>query len=387
VASITTAKRLGDIVNFKRGYDLPAHSRLEGKYPVISSSGISGYHSSYKVDGEGLVTGRYGTLGTMYYLNGKYWPHNTALYVTDFKGNYPKYVYFLMKCLGHMQTSNKSAVPGINRNDLHEIQVPYVSVAYQKNIANLLFNIEAKIDLNKRINAELEAMAKTLYDYWFVQFDFPDANGKPYKTSGGKMVWNEVLKRDVPKGWEIQSLLSIANFTNGLACQKFRPAIGEAAIKVIKIRDMKEGFSTEPEWVRADIPAKVVINNGDVLFSWSASLEVILWSGGIGALNQHIFKVTSGTYPKSFFYFQVLNYLQHFKMMAEIRKTTMGHITQEHLQQSKVAVPPVALTMQLDKLISPILNKQITSQVENQSLAALRDWLLPMLMNGQVRVA
>lgn len=386
MASITSAKRLGDIVNFKRGYDLPAHSRLEGKYPVISSSGISGYHSSYKVDGEGLVTGRYGTLGNMYYLNGKYWPHNTALYVTDFKGNYPKYVYFLMKCLGHMQTSNKSAVPGINRNDLHEIEVPYVSVPYQKNIANLLFNIEAKIDLNNQINAELEAMAKTLYDYWFVQFNFPDASDKPYKTNGGKMVWNEVLKREMPKGWEVKSLLDIADFTNGLACQKFRPTNGEASLKVIKIRDMKDGFSVEPEWVRADIPSKVVINNGDVLFSWSASLEVILWSGGIGALNQHIFKVTSGDYPKSFFYFQVLNYLQHFKMMAEIRKTTMGHITQEHLQQSKVAIPPVALTLQLDRLISPILNKQITSQVENQSLAALRDWLLPMLMNGQVRV-
>ena len=92
-------KKIGDIVTFKRGYDLPSYNRIDGDYPIISSSGISGYHNEYKADGEGLITGRYGTLGQMYYVNGKYWPHTTALYVTDFKGNYPKYVYFLMKSL------------------------------------------------------------------------------------------------------------------------------------------------------------------------------------------------------------------------------------------------------------------------------------------------
>ena len=114
-------KRLGDIITLKRGYDLTANDRLEGQYPVISSAGISGYHSEYKVEGEGVVTGRYGTLGKMYFVDEKYWPHNTALYVQDFKGNDPKYIYYLLSCIGRIRTSDKSAVPGVNRNELHEI--------------------------------------------------------------------------------------------------------------------------------------------------------------------------------------------------------------------------------------------------------------------------
>lgn len=148
---------------------------------------------------------------------GKYWPHNTALYVTDFKGNYPKYAYFLMKCLGNLKTSDKSTVPGINRNDLHEIIVPYIRIEFQKPLADCLYNIEKKIELNNRINAELEAMTKTLYDYWFVQFDFPDKNDKPYKTSGGTMVWNEELKREIPEGWEVKELGTEIEIQRGIS--------------------------------------------------------------------------------------------------------------------------------------------------------------------------
>ena len=130
---------------------------------------------------------------------------------------------------------------------------------------------------------------------------------------------------------------------NGLPCQKYRPT-GDEFLRVIKIKEMHEGFSAETELVTPDIPEKAIIENGDILFSWSASLEVMIWSGGKGALNQHIFKVTSEKYPRSFYYFQLVNYLQHFKMIAENRKTTMGHITQDHLEQSRIALPPIELT-------------------------------------------
>jgi type I restriction enzyme S subunit len=200
--SIAASERLGDLINLKRGYDLPENQRRPGPYPVISSAGITGYHDEYMVEGKGVVTGRYGTLGEMYYVDGKYWPHNTALYVTTFKGNDPKYIYYLLTCLGRIRTSDKSAVPGVNRNELHEMAIPAVTDKnQQQKIAAVLSALDAKIDCNNRINAELEAMAKTLYDYWFVQFDFPDANGKPYKSSGGKMVYNATLKREIPAGW------------------------------------------------------------------------------------------------------------------------------------------------------------------------------------------
>ena len=149
---------------------------------------------------------------------------------------------------------------------------------------------------------------------------------------------------------------------------------------------MHEGFSEETELVRADIPNKYIINNGDILFSWSASLEVQIWSSGKGALNQHIFKVTSNNYPKSFYYYQLVNYLNHFKMMAENRKTTMGHITQEHLQQSRVILPPKEITLKIENILKPIFERKIKNEIESQILSELRDWLLPMLMNGQVKV-
>lgn len=150
-------KRLGDLLNLKRGYDLPESQRRPGPYPVISSAGITGYHDEYMVEGQGVVTGRYGTLGEMYYVDGKYWPHNTALYVTTFKGNDPKYIYYLLTCLGRIRTSEKSAVPGVNRNELHEMEIPAISdTKQQKKVAAILSALDAKIDCNNRINAELK---------------------------------------------------------------------------------------------------------------------------------------------------------------------------------------------------------------------------------------
>ena len=257
----------------------------------------------------------------------------------------------------------------------------------QERIVKVLNDIDQKIILNTRINAELEAMAKQLYDYWFVQFDFPDENGKPYKSSGGKMVWNEKLKREIPEGWEVKNLFHIAKFTNGIACQNYRPT-NESKLPVIKIKEMHDGFGNDTEYATTNIPESVKVYNKDVLFSWSASLEVMLWSLGEGALNQHIFKVTSNNgFPKSFYYYQLLEYMDIFKKIAEARKTTMGHITQDHLEQSAIIVPPdLKLPNLLEKKLSPIMDKIVKLNEEKSSLTRLRDSLLPMLMNGQVTI-
>ncbi|MCQ2240433.1 restriction endonuclease subunit S [Treponema sp.] len=263
------------------------------------------------------------------------------------------------------------------------------SLEEQKRIAQVLTDIDTKIALNKKINKELETMAKELYDYWFLQFDFPNAEGKPYKTSGGKMVYNEVLKREIPEGWEVKTLLDIANFTNGLACQKFRPTDETKKLPVIKIREMHDGITSDTEWVKSDIPDSVKVYNGDVLFSWSATLEVMLWCYGNGGLNQHIFKVTSNNgYPKSFYFYQLQDYVNVFKRMAEARKTTMGHITQDHLQQSQIVVPKdMKIPNDFEKLINPIFKKIILCNEEISNAKKLRDEILPLLMNGQVTVS
>ena len=257
----------------------------------------------------------------------------------------------------------------------------------QKATGRLLASLDEKIQLNKRINDNLEAMAKQLYDYWFVQFDFPNEEGKPYKSSGGAMVWNEKLKREIPQGWHCGTLLDIAEYTNGLACQKYRPTDNDK-LPVIKIKEMHDGLSADTEWVKADIPNDVKVFDGDVLFSWSASLEVMLWAYGNGGLNQHIFKVTSKNgYPRSFYFYQLIHYVGVFKQMAEARKTTMGHITQDHLRQSTIALPPnVDITNKLEERLYPIFDAIVKNSQEITTLTKQRDELLPLLMNGQATV-
>ena len=284
--------------------------------------------------------------------------------------------------------AKNSVQPDLTHTMFKSIVIPVPDSREEQNrISKIINNINQKIQTNIQINQELEAMAKTLYDYWFVQFDFPGQNGNPYKSSGGKMVYNPELKREIPEGWGVDSLWNIANFYNGLAMQKYRPDTnGDDYLPVIKIREMMNGFSKDTEKARLDIPIEAVVERGDILFSWSATLEVIIWGKEKGALNQHIFKVTSDTYPKSFIYFELKSYLKVFKAIAELRKTTMGHITQDHLKQAKIVVPPIELISKLDDNLQPIMLKQQILENQNQELIQLRDWLLPMLMNGQVKV-
>lgn len=259
-------------------------------------------------------------------------------------------------------------------------------VKYWNGIAKVLSTIDAKIANNNAICAELEAMAKQIYDYWFVQFDFPDKNGKPYKSSGGKMVYNQMLKREIPEGWEVGNLYDLAYFKNGLACQNFRPYNNEHKLPVVKIREMHHGFSADTEFVQDDISEDNIINNGDILFAWSASLEVMLWIGGKAGLNQHIFKVIPKNKNKYYVYFLLKQYIINFIKMAEARKTTMGHITTDHLQQSKILIPSKKIAEKFENNVTIIFNKIVVTKTETQQLTALRDFLLPMLMNGQVEV-
>ena len=275
----------------------------------------------------------------------------------------------------------------LSNDTISNIPVLLPSIEEQHTIGKLLADLDRKIELNKQINDNLEAMAKQLYDYWFVQFDFPNEEGKPYKSSGGAMVWNEKLKREIPKGWFCGTLLDIAEYTNGLACQKYRPT-DDNKLPVIKIKEMHDGLSVDTEWVKADIPDDVKVFDGDVLFSWSASLEVMLWAYGNGGLNQHIFKVTSKNgYPRSFYFYQLVHYIGVFKQMAEARKTTMGHITQDHLRQSTIVLPPdVDIANKLEEKLCPIFDAIVKNSQEIMTLTKQRDELLPLLMNGQATV-
>ena len=301
----------------------------------------------------------------------------------------PSFCYYLLPssqvkkqlAAGSQQTKIRHTSPDAIKNCI--VDIP--SLDQQKKIGKLLDAITAKIDENRKQNDLLEKLAKQLYDYWFVQFDFPDENGRPYKSSGGAMVYNEQLKREIPEGWVVDSLYKIATFVNGLACQKFRPKEGEGSLPVIKIREMHDGITPDTEIVSCNIPDKYKIYNGDILFSWSASLEVMMWANGNGGLNQHIFKVTEKEgFSKHFVYFKLLDYVNIFRIMAEARKTTMGHITTDHLSQSKVELPhDLSIINKFEDTVAPIFEKIIQNTIEINSFKKQVSTLLPLLMTGQ----
>lgn len=308
----------------------------------------------------------------------------------EFDANYVYLKLTQPAIVDYLQTlaqNSVSSYPSINPDDIGNLCFQFPPLQTQRKIAAILSALDDKIALNRRINAKLEAMAKRLYDYWFVQFDFPNADGKPYKSSGGKMEYNANLKRDIPAGWKVGNLYNIAEYVNGLACQNYRPQDNEKYLPVIKIKEMHDGITTETERVSENIPNKYKIYDGDILFSWSATLEVMLWCNGNGGLNQHIFKVNPKDYfSKEYVLQQLDSYIVNFQKQAESRKTTMGHITSEHINQSRITIPPKEVIEHYTKVVAPIYEKIIATSKEIQKLTAMRDRLLPLLMNGQIEV-
>jgi len=211
------------------------------------------------------------------------------------------------------------------------------------------------------MNKTLEAIGQAIFKRWFVDIE------------------------KIPMGWEIKSLSGIANYLNGLALQKYPPK-GGGDLPVIKIRELKNGITDNTDKANSNLPQEYIIVDGDILFSWSGSLEVVLWGNGTGALNQHLFKVTSEKYPKWFYYYWTLNHLQEFKMIAEGKATTMGHIKRHHLDDAKCLVPDEKALEKMGKLMAPLIEMQIKNLIEIRKLAQIRDALLPKLMSGEVRV-
>jgi len=191
--------KLGEVVTFQRGFDLPQRERREGNVPIVTSSGITGYHDTAKAKAPGVVTGRYGTLGEVFYIREDYWPHNTALYIRDFKGNDPLFISYFLRTLKFAGQNVAGAVPGVNRNALHLLPVRVPSLPTQRKIAAILSAYDDLIENNTRRIRILEEMAQLLYREWFVHFRFPGHEGVK-------------MKNGVPEGWEVMELSSACEF-------------------------------------------------------------------------------------------------------------------------------------------------------------------------------
>lgn len=288
----------------------------------------------------------------------------------------PFYIGHLLKSPLWKQHVNSiiggSGQPGANAKQFASFKIEIPDLPTQRQIAQILTSLDDKIELNLQMNQTLEAMAQAIFKEWFVDFNFPGFDGE--------------LVDGLPKGWKSEPMDENIEFLNGLALQKFPPLNEDDFLPVIKIRELKQGFTNASDKASTELPEKYVIYDGDILFSWSGSLEVVLWCEGKGALNQHLFKVSSNVYPKWFYFFWVREYLPLYKSIAEGKATTMGHIQRRHLKDTIINVPNEELMNLADNILSPILDKIQENKIQIQSLTQTRDTLLPKLMSGQLEV-
>ena len=276
---------------------------------------------------------------------------------------------------------------------LRQMAFPIPPLAEQKAIASILGALDDKIELNRRMNATLEAMARALFQSWFVDFDpvrakldgRPPTGLNPETAALFPATFQDSPLGHIPQGWEVRSLDKTADYLNGLALQKFPPGDGPT-LPVIKIAQLRKGDSDAADRCNTELPAQYIVSDGDVLFSWSGSLEVELWCGGDGALNQHLFKVTSEEFPKWFYYLWTLYHLDEFRLIAAGKATTMGHIQRGHLTAAKVLAPPAALIQAMTRVMEPCIDQIIANRVQSRVLAMLRDTLLPKLLSGELSV-
>lgn len=376
---------IGNEIELIYGRSLPKTKRIEGEYPVYGSGGITGAHNEALVKGPGIIVGRKGTVGSIYYENKDYFPIDTVYYIKESHKYDLKFMYYFLKTQSLDKMNSHSAVPGLNREEVYKKEISIPQIKEQKAIANILSSLDEKIELNNQMNKTLEEMAQTLFKRWFVDFEFPNEDGEPYKSSGGEMVDSQLGM--IPKGWDVGALDQIAEFLNGLAMQKFRPTEGEDSLPVLKIKELNQGKTdSSSDRCKKSIQENYIINDGDIIFSWSGSLNVKIWCGGQAGLNQHLFKVTSSKYPKWFYYMWIQQYLETFIRIAADKATTMGHIKRQHLSDAKVLIPNKRVLESMNNQFICVINKVIELNIENRTLVNLRDTLLPKLMSGDIRV-
>ena len=293
----------------------------------------------------------------------------------------------------------------------------------QRAIAHILGTLDDKIELNRRRNQTLETMARALFKDWFVDFgpvraklegrarqdgtrsgqprtpqasDLPwpgaeagaGAQGEPYIPAALWQLFPDRLDDEgKPEGWDERPLDEVADFLNGLALQKFPASDPDDSLPVIKIAELRNGISAKSDRASRDVPAKYVIKDGDFLFSWSGSLLAKFWTEGEGALNQHLFKVTSERYPMWFVSHWVHHHLEEFQAIAASKATTMGHIQRGHLKAAMTLCPPGDVLERLGVVMAPLVEQSIHNELESRRLAQLRDTLLPKLISGELRIA
>ena len=308
----------------------------------------------------------------------------------------PLYLYYFFNSPAGLYSlgtiRRQVAVAGITGSDLSRLEIPVPSLPEQRAIAHILGTLDDKIELNRRMNESLEAIARAIFKSWFVDFDPVRAKAEGRDTGLPPHIadlfpdsFEDSELGEIPSGWRVRSLDEVATFLNGLALQRFPPT-GDRSLPVIKIAQLRAGNTQGADAASADLERDYVVEDGDVLFSWSGSLECVIWAGGRGALNQHLFKVTSSSFPKWLYYLWIHHHLPEFRLIAAGKATTMGHIQRHHLTDAKVVLPNGSLLTPATEIIGPMIESIWKREVQSRSLADVRDALLPKLISGELRM-
>jgi type I restriction enzyme S subunit len=376
-----------------------------------------------KVYAGDLIMNKIANAGSCYLMPDLEMPVSLAmnlflLRVNKEKAN-PSYVYLYLKLNESYVKSfaNGSVTKTITKDAVRNLEIILPVRNIQDAIADIYSAYTSKIQLNRQTNQTLEQMAQALFKSWFVDFDPVIDNalaaGKPIPEelqARAQRRQQQLAKPDhqplpdevrqlfprefeetealgwVPKGWEIEALDKVAHYQNGLALQKFRPENEDEYLPVLKIAQLKQGYADGKERASSNIKASCIVDDGDVIFSWSGSLMVDIWCGSKAALNQHLFKVTSNDYPRWFYYWYTKHHLIEFQRIAADKAVTMGHIKREHLSQAKCCIPPPKIFDVIGARMNSLLEKQVLVRQEVKSLEKLRDTLLPKLISGELRL-
>ena len=398
-------EKLGNLVDLRQGLAInKANSHLVStenkspfKYPLLRIADMlsstfekfisSEVSSNVIVNPDDIIYTRTGQIGLVFRGQSGV-VHNNSFIVTPVNVQIDRdYLFVILQSelvrKQAIKQAKNSVQPDITHEMFKNISIPLPTLSHQKKIANVILNIDQKIALNNQINQELEAMAKTLYDYWFVQFDFPDQNGKPYKSSGGKMVYNPELKREIPEGWGVEKLENIANITMGQSPKGTSyNEVGEGMLFFQGSTDFGWRFPVARQYTTE--PSRIA-EEDDILLSVRAPVGTLNIADtrccigrGLAAINS---KVGANSY--------IFNVMQDFKKLFDMMNsvgTTFGSITKDDLYSLKLIYPPNELLMKFDKSVNSFDREIKNRSRQNQELSQLRYWLLPMLMNGQVKV-
>ena len=376
-----TACTLGDVLTLQRGFDLPSRERRDGAVPIVSSSGITGYHNTAKVKWPGVITGRYGTLGEVFYIEQDYWPLNTTLYVRDFKGNHPRFVSYFLRTLDLASQDAAGAVPGVNRNHLHMMAVRVPPLSIQRKIAAVLSTYDSLIENNARRIAILEEMAQALYREWFVHFRFPGREEVPMVESALGLV---------PEGWEVQPLTAAVMVDPATKIPKegdkpFVP-MGSLSSNSMIIRDVESRTGNSGSKFR----------NSDTLF---ARITPCIENGKTGFV-QFLPTETAAAFGSTEFI--VLRsrtlrpeYVYLLARSSELRDTAIKSMTgatgRQRVQPAAFgsflfAHPDATTLARFEVFVRPVFQQVHVLALKNDNLRSTRDLLLPKLISGELYV-